>query len=515
MNLDPINGSTSLGGIVFIEGIPSSAGFPQVRIDNIYFGFTTPWTESGNSANTVDMLRVDDVVGVADHNTLPTGSLSNHLMTGQMSSYLGVGSFGDNSWAQPDTFGTATNWYNENNQTYINGSTFNDCTEASIGPEETGGGCRVVNRFNHATGYNAFDFTAVHGLDSTGRSRSGRHTETYGNVLTCQYNCNDAGASFRGGTGIVFGNQGIVTGSGSFTQIMDFTTYRIALAPSQTPFGQCGGLNSIDPYDAVDNVVYVSGTLTAGGTTTASDTSKSWTTNQFVPAGAPYFFYDATQSVGAQITSNTSNSLSMFALINNGATYNPGDSYEIIRATVCEDQAGRGEGNYISGATPTPVAPMNEVLDPIYEVDNAVQNMAQQVGNNYSGQILQNRDYYTDNWKTAGLSGPMAQTSVTAPFNGSTTCNAGSGNYTCGVGFGTLANRPTTCTTGVGYFATDQGSWNTSGNGFGQGELFKCTSTNTWGLAYTPYTYPHPLAGGTGSSANPPAPTNLSGTVVQ
>ena len=114
-----------------------------------------------------------------------------------------------------------------------------------------------------------------------------------------------------------------------------------------------------------------------------------------------------------------------------------------------------------------PAAPMNEVLDPTYEWDDVItpsSALGQQFGTNYAGQTIQNRDFYTDNWKTGGLSGPTAQTSTTAPFNGSTTCNAGSGNYTCGVGFGTLANRPTTCTAGVGYFATDQGNWNTSGN---------------------------------------------------
>jgi len=49
----------------------------------------------------------------------------------------------------------------------------------------------------------------------------------------------------------------------------------------------------------------------------------------------------------------------------------------------------------------------------------------------------------------------------------------------------------------VAYFSTDQGSWNTSGNGFGNGVLDKCTGTNTYtNAAYTPYTYPHPLDGG-------------------
>jgi glucuronoarabinoxylan endo-1,4-beta-xylanase len=497
MNLDPINGSTSLGGVVFIEGTSTSAGFPQVRVDNIGFGISTQWTESGNGDNTVDMIRVDDAIGVVDHSTLPTGSLSNHLYTAQMSSYLGVGQFGDNSWAQPDSFGGLTNWFAENNQVNLNGSTFNDCTEAGITVNQSGG-CRVVNRFNHSIGYNAFAYTAVHGTDSTGRPRSGRHTETYGNVLTCTLNCGDAVVSFRGGTGIAFGNTGISSGGAYFNQIMDGTTYRIALA--NPFFGTCGGLTSIDPGDTVDNVTYVSSTLTGGGTTTITDTSKSWTTNQWAPYGAPYFFYDTTQSFGAQITSNTNNTLTMYAEINNGASYNPGDTYKIIRATVCEDQWGRGQGAYISGAAvPTPTAPMNEVLDPAYEWDDTITPasfLGQQFGTNYAGQTIQNRDFYTDDWKAGGLSGPTAQTSTTVPFNGSTTCNAGSGNYTCGVGFGALANRPSSCTTGVGYWATDQGNWNSSGNGFGQGELFKCTSTNTWTIAYIPAQYPHPLIGG-------------------
>jgi hypothetical protein len=99
-----------------------------------------------------------------------------------------------------------------------------------------------------------------------------------------------------------------------------------------------------------------------------------------------------------------------------------------------------------------------------------------------------------------------AQSNPTTPFNG-----------TVGTGFGTLANRPTTCTAGpggtydtsptgsygVGYFATDQKT------------LYVCTSTNTWTAIYQPYTYPHPLtAGGTTLSENPPtAPTGLVATV--
>lgn len=102
----------------------------------------------------------------------------------------------------------------------------------------------------------------------------------------------------------------------------------------------------------------------------------------------------------------------------------------------------------------------------------------------------------------------------------------GSFNGTVGVGVGTLANRPSTCTPtpesadagngGVGYWATDQGSWNQSisnpqgvqQNG-ADGVLHRCSATNTWTVAYTPYTYPHPLQGAALSSPNRFSPAFL------
>lgn len=72
-----------------------------------------------------------------------------------------------------------------------------------------------------------------------------------------------------------------------------------------------------------------------------------------------------------------------------------------------------------------------------------------------------------------------------------------------GVGCGTLAAMQAieTCTTGVGYWATDQSCYDLTGMVGANpttpisGTLYKCTSTDTWEAYYTPYTYPHPLRG--------------------
>jgi hypothetical protein len=83
-----------------------------------------------------------------------------------------------------------------------------------------------------------------------------------------------------------------------------------------------------------------------------------------------------------------------------------------------------------------------------------------------------------------------------------------------GVGCGTLSVRPTACTPGVGYWATNQSCSDLTGLVGANpttpisGTLYKCTSPNTWTPYYTPFTYPHPLRGG--SQYKPLAPTGLS-----
>jgi hypothetical protein len=160
----------------------------------------------------------------------------------------------------------------------------------------------------------------------------------------------------------------------------------------------------------------------------------------------------------------------------------PWDGNQDATGWPCRDQIGRGPDNprwdhRTLGAYTQPSMPA-------YMWSNTNPgggNLAVAVGNNSNRHIKPNRDYFHFSSATGSP-------------------------QTVGVQVGTFANRPAGCTTGVGYWATDQGNWNQSGRG-GQGVLYKCTSTNTWTLYYIPYTYPHPLVSGgptTGRRPNPP-----------
>jgi hypothetical protein len=80
--------------------------------------------------------------------------------------------------------------------------------------------------------------------------------------------------------------------------------------------------------------------------------------------------------------------------------------------------------------------------------------------------------------------------------------NESGGTVTSGVGCGTAAqmNAITTCSAGVGYWATTQSCSNISpyvGVDTAtpiSGTLYVCNGSNTWVSYYTPFTYPHPLA---------------------
>jgi len=74
LDIEPQSSNVSLWSPISVAGTCTPIGCPNLRIDNIIFGKTTQWTEGGNSSNADTMIRADNVFGVIDHNTLPSGS---------------------------------------------------------------------------------------------------------------------------------------------------------------------------------------------------------------------------------------------------------------------------------------------------------------------------------------------------------------------------------------------------------------------------------------------------------
>jgi len=494
MKLQP-GGTSDIAFVV--RGTCAPGGCPNLRVDNLT---VSGWT-SNTPTNSYGIAAVGGMFGVLDHNTVSGAVDSGHqFVEFGHASYLGVGQYGDNSWAQPESYGSANFLFFENNQFSGVGTTESETTAVP-----TGGG-RIVVRFNQFINMDNNDqMMSGHGTESNGRPRGPRAFELYGNTYTCtgdsrSSNHCDTAAAQRSGTGLVWGNSitgGLNTG-------VKLNTYRDQGNPGG--WGPCDGSS---PYDANDGVTYFDGTVSAWNSSTGLVTvsgAPGWSNNQWVRAGAPYSLHDVTQNNGTEIGSNGPNTLTISIGGGPGAFRGPnvGDHIEILRASACLDQgAGRGAGMLYSG-NPAPQTPANEVLSPPYMWMNTFASAPSWDSNTgfsvNNGRIIRNRDFYAENLNQGAQSNNMT------PFNGSTTI---------GVGHGTLANRPSTCTAGVGYWATDQGSWNQSG-GAEQGEFYVCTAANTWTLSYTPYTYPHPLVSGGSSSAgaNPPnPPTNLAATV--
>lgn len=495
LEIEPDNSSIALYSPITVAGTCTSSGCPYLRIDNIEFAW-------GSNTHTTWLTRTDNIWGVYDHNTTNGASPGNALGMPHYSAWEGIGSNGDESWASPTTFGTPEAMYFENNSLGGGLGTTEDCDEPT--PGGNAGGCRAAIRFNSYPSLNG-SIGYFHGTDTTQRTRGGYQMEIYGNTATCtnsSQGCSQAIMDFRSGTGFIFGNI-VDADSGSWLgSLVDVDTQR-RYRDISTEWGECNGAT---PYDTNDGGTDPTGTFTGiTGATTLIDSAVDWTTNEWVDPGSPYELSDVTQGGSAmnalpmEIASNTVDTATPYNI--EGWSWDSGDSFQLLHPSVCVDQPGRTLSIYYSGTTPSPVSPADETLTPIYEWDDTGTKPNQGNFGSTTQSLIANRDWYTDNSNGAS----KAQTSPTSPFNGSG-----------GVGFGTLANRPTACTAGVGYFATDEGNWNQSGNGFGQGEMYICTATNTWTEEYEPYTYPHPLDGGdsTSDGSHPAPPTNLVATPV-
>jgi hypothetical protein len=193
--------------------------------------------------------------------------------------------------------------------------------------------------------------------------------EIYSNTVTL----NDSAQYYylgqlRGGTFIIFNNTVTSIFPGAFTieNYRDYDTF--------DPWGKCDGTSQ---WDVNDNVTYDSGLCTgASGSKTMVCAGKAWTPNQW----QGYHVHNIAKGQSDLIISNTADTIKTSGLTWHAPvlTWNNGDSFRILRATICMDQRGRGMGDLITGDAPpygtgiTPMAWPHQVLEPTYTWSNTV-----------------------------------------------------------------------------------------------------------------------------------------------
>lgn len=407
---------------------------------------------------------LNTVIGVVDHNIFidneakkfPLYMFGGHW-NGELVANQQAG-WGDNSWHVPIGWGSRFFTFVEDNVVIM------DAGGNSPSLHDGFRGCRTVTRFNNFTNAHV----TVHGTESSGRNRGGRALEFYGNTINNAYNSQLF--NLRSGSALAFGNR--ATNLTSPSRVSVLTNDRL-----YNNFGPWRGASGINPWDV--NISSIeTGVVTTAGNNTINVPDVGWAINQWVKYTIRNIDCDPdTDNCHSIITSNTATSITY---ANNAFAGNlpwtPGVSnWQINKVVASLDMTGRGGGVLISGGTTNTAPPFpstwnDQIDEPVYEWDNTndgTEDINWNAGVTNGAPLIKDQHYYNH--------------VATNTFDG-----------TIGVGMGIKSDMPATCTTGVLYWVTDEGYWNTRSPG-PDGQAYKCTATNTWTLFYTPYEYPHPL----------------------
>jgi len=337
----------STGSLIHLRGNGGNQPVMSCRVDHCHLVGST-----NRSVQTDGWLY-----GVADHNFIETKS------NGQCF-YINAATYGGKllghgSWADYPWFGTEKFFFIEDNTMTGEGK---NPTNGALDSENGG---RWVVRHNYFINCRP----GWHGTE--GGNRGCRAVEVYDNTFDWSIIFS---AMTRSGTTLYHDNRWVGTGKSPTACHSTIAVFReYAGVSSNCGYGFADGTGPLDQNDTEGNGTYIAGnaphlfeggTISAGGSGTATDSSKSWTTNKW----AGYSIKQTNPSApsypkGSYVDTNTSNKIAYtyYASGDRGPALSlaAGDSYEIHRVLIALDQVGRGKGDLLSGGSVD--APINTV----------------------------------------------------------------------------------------------------------------------------------------------------------
>jgi hypothetical protein len=365
-------------GFTFVDGPTSkklaaliriTGNSKTVRIDHNKFDFTH------KSEPNVRSVRIFGFVwGVIDHNQFISGGNLRGAIDINHPTWNDTGNYGDAAWADVSHWGTEKFVFIEDN-------TFTGPTGGHMSATDASHGARFVVRHNTMTNASF----GTHGTESGDRARGARAVEIYNNTATHS----PYYATFfrlRAGTALIHGNA--VNGYNTFAALnnnrstSNFKTWK-----------SCDGTFA---FDVNDGRVYDSGTHTGpAGAFDLTDSTKNWATDVWSKGG--FSVRNVTKGNGGYARANSVNTVQVMPPLNGAPRFDPGDQYQILRATICMDAPGSGGGSLLAGYDPSPKAWPNQSRDPVYawnNVHNAGKGDAAVRSHYANPHIVEGRDFF-------------------------------------------------------------------------------------------------------------------------
>lgn len=353
--------SPNLGGVVL------SGNSDQVRVDHCHF-------DNLHSSN----LTIGGVLhGVIDHCFFNETNFAASIVV-----INGGGEYGDEAWTQDAQFGSGNFMFIE------------DCTFSWLGDPGKQNACGLDSYHGgrYVARYCTFNNSKpnTHGTDSSGRMRSSRAVEIYGNKLNWTRGYSPTGGQLRGGGLLIHDNIYTNYGSG----------YGLHVYRAFFPF-LFGGAFGTNPWDSNDpHGVYESGTHDGANRATALTESRAnWTPNQWVG----YSIMNTVTGRGSYITSSTRDTITYALDSSYGSepnlVFNNGDGFEVRKLLVALDQPGRGKGELLTGDHPVnaktgTIAWPHQTLEPVYSWNNTNNGKNLDVSTYGDPTLIGGRDYY-------------------------------------------------------------------------------------------------------------------------